>query len=52
MLYRARVLVGGKLSKNSSFFLETDIPSALGRGSDPDNPNSKNVKVSPIILDE
>ncbi len=50
-LYRARVLVGGKLSKNGSFFLETDLPSIVGRGSDPDNPNSKNVKVAPIILD-
>lgn len=46
-LYRARVLVGGKLSKNGSFFLETDLPSAVGRGSG----DSKNVKVSPIILD-
>ena len=48
-LYRARVLVGGKLSKNGSFFLETDIPSAIGRGDN--DTNSKNVKVSPIILD-
>ncbi len=46
-LYRARVLVGGKLSKNGSFFLETDLPSIVGRGSE----DSKNVKVSPIILD-
>lgn len=46
-LYRARVLVGGKLSKNGSFFLETDLPSIVGRG----NGDSKNVKVSPIILD-
>ncbi len=46
-LYRARVLVGGKLSKNGSFFLETDLPSIVGRGTG----NTKNVKVSPIILD-
>ncbi len=46
-LYRARVLVGGKLSKNGSFFLETDLPTAVGRGSG----TNKNVKVSPIILD-
>ncbi len=46
-LYRARVLVGGKLSKNGSFFLETDLPSIVGKGSG----DSKNVKVSPIILD-
>lgn len=47
-LYRARVLVGGKLSKNGSFFLETDLPSAVGAGNSDGN---KNVKVAPIILD-
>jgi hypothetical protein len=47
-LYRARVLVGGQLSRKGSFFMETDLPSALGVqiGS-----NYKNVKVSPILLD-
>lgn len=45
-LYRARVLVGGQLSKKGSFFLETEIPSIIGSGG-----AAKNVKVSPIILD-
>jgi len=47
-VYRARVLVGGQLSKKGSFFMETDLPSPigvqLGNG-------TKNVKVAPIILD-
>ncbi|MCE7042674.1 hypothetical protein [Dyadobacter sp. CY312] len=47
-LYRARVLVGGQLSKKGSFFMETDLPSPigiqLGNG-------TKNVKVAPIMLD-
>jgi hypothetical protein len=47
-LYRARVLVGGQLSKKGSFFLETDIPSPIGVRLDS---STKNVKVSPIILD-
>ncbi|SEM02998.1 hypothetical protein SAMN04488505_103181 [Chitinophaga rupis] len=47
-LYRARVLVGGQLTPKGSFFFETDIPSAIG-GPNPDG--TKNVKVSPIILD-
>lgn len=47
-LYRARVLVGGQLTPKASFFFETDIPSAIG-GPNPDG--TKNVKVSPIILD-
>jgi hypothetical protein len=47
-LYRARVLVGGQLSKKGSFFMETELPSAIG-GPNPDS--TKNVKVSPIILD-
>ncbi len=46
-LYRARVLVGGKLSKNGSFFLETDLANAIGRGTG----TEKRVKESPIILD-
>src|SRR6266851_2853316 len=45
-LYRARVLVGGQLSKKGSFFMETELPSAIGSPG-----TSKNVKVSPIILD-
>ena len=47
-LYRARVLVGGQLSKKGSFFIETDLPSIIGsRNAD----GTKNVKVSQIILD-
>ncbi|SHL67630.1 short chain amide porin [Chitinophaga jiangningensis] len=46
-LYRARVLVGGQLTKKASFFLETEIPSPIGIQSN----GEKNVKVSPIILD-
>ncbi|WAC15001.1 hypothetical protein [Dyadobacter pollutisoli] len=47
-LYRARVLVGGQLSRKGSFFMETDLPSPIGvqLGN-----NTKNVKVAPIILD-
>ncbi len=47
-LYRARILVGGKLTKNGSFFLETDIPSIIGTSN---ADGEKNVKVAPIILD-
>ncbi|MFZ6011621.1 MAG: hypothetical protein ACOYXT_14855 [Bacteroidota bacterium] len=48
MLYRARILLGGQLSKKGSFFLETDIGSPIGiRLSD----STKNIKVSPILLD-
>lgn len=47
-LYRARVLVGGQLSKKGSFFLETDLPSAIGAQI---GGEYKNVKVSPILLD-
>lgn len=48
MLYRARILLGGQLSKRGSFFMETEIPSAIGTRIDS---TTKNVKVSPIILD-
>ncbi|MDN5286692.1 MAG: hypothetical protein JWR38_2966 [Mucilaginibacter sp.] len=47
-LYRARVLVGGQLSRKGSFFLETDLSSAIGG---PNADGTKNVKVAPIILD-
>ena len=47
-LYRARVLVGGQLSPEGSFFLETDLSSAIGG---PNADGTKNVKVAPIILD-
>ncbi len=30
MLYRARILLGGQLSKKGSFFMETEVPSAIG----------------------
>jgi len=46
-LYRARVLVGGQLTKKASFFMETEIPSPIGIQSN----GEKNVKVAPIILD-
>lgn len=48
MLYRARILLGGQLSKKGSFFMETEVPSAIGTRIDS---TTKNVKVSPIILD-
>jgi hypothetical protein len=47
-VYRARVLVGGQLSPNGSFFIESELPSALGG---PNADGTKNVKVAPIILD-
>ncbi|RFM31749.1 hypothetical protein [Chitinophaga silvisoli] len=47
-LYRARVLVGGQLSKKGSFFMETDLPSAIGVQLSTGN---KSTKVSPILLD-
>lgn len=47
-LYRARVLVGGQLSKKGSFFMETDLPSPIGVQL---SNGTKNVKVAPIILD-
>ncbi len=46
-LYRARVLVGGQLSKNGAFFFETEIPSIIGNNGD----GTKGVFVSPIVLD-
>ncbi|MCF2447257.1 hypothetical protein L0657_25100 [Dyadobacter sp. CY345] len=47
-VYRARVLVGGQLSKKGSFFMETDLPSPIGIQL---GDGTKNVKVAPIILD-
>ena len=47
-LYRARVLVGGQLSKKGSFFIETELPSIVGAAN---ADGTKNVKVSQIILD-
>jgi len=47
-VYRARILLGVELTKKTSFFLETEIPSIIGRI---DTTGGKNIKVSPIILD-
>ena len=47
-VYRARILVGGQLSKKGSFFMETDLPSPIGIQL---GDGTKNVKVAPIILD-
>lgn len=47
-LYRARILVGGQLSKNGSFFMETELPSIVGTLK---NDSTKNIKVAQIILD-
>lgn len=47
-LYRARVLIGGQLSRKGSFFLETDLSSGIGTL---DANGNKNTRVSPIILD-
>ncbi|PGH37817.1 MAG: hypothetical protein CRN43_18885, partial [Candidatus Nephrothrix sp. EaCA] len=46
LLYRCRLLLGGRLSRKASFFMETELPSAVGASG-----NSKNVKVAPVILD-
>ena len=45
-LYRARVLVGGQLSKKGSFFMETDLPSPIGVQL---SNGTKNVKISCYI---
>lgn len=47
-LYRARVLVGGQLSKNGSFFFETDLPTIIGTQN---GSGVKNVEISQIVLD-
>lgn len=47
-LYRARILIGGQLSKKGSFFIETEIPSPIGGQL---GAGIKNVKVAPVILD-
>ncbi len=47
-IYRARILVGVELTKKTSFFMETEIPSIIGRI---DTTGGKNIKVSPILLD-
>lgn len=45
---RVRIMLGGQLSRKGSFFLETELASAIGT---PLADGSKNVKVSPLILD-
>jgi hypothetical protein len=47
-VYRARILVGVELTKKTNFFIETEIPSIIGRG---DNNGGKTIQVSPVILD-
>lgn len=45
---RLRLLFGGQLSRKGTFFIETELASTIGV---PNADGSKNVKVSPIILD-
>lgn len=47
-LSRLRIMLGGQLTRKSTFFVETELASAIGT---PLADGSKNVKVSPIILD-
>ncbi len=47
-LYRSRILLGAQLTPKASFFMETELPSIIGG---PKADSTKNVKVSPIILD-
>ncbi len=47
-VYRARILVGVELTKKTNFFMETEIPSIIGRG---DNSSGKTIQVNPVILD-
>ena len=45
---RVRIMVGAQVSRKGSFFLETELASGIGG---PLADGTKNVKVSPIILD-
>jgi hypothetical protein len=47
-IYRARILVGGNLTKKTSFFMETDIATPIGFTN---TTGSKTMQVNPIILD-
>jgi hypothetical protein len=47
-IYRARILVGGNVSKKTSFFMETDIATPIGLT---DANGNKVMQVNPIILD-
>jgi hypothetical protein len=47
-IYRARILIGGNISKKTSFFIETDIATPIGfTYAD----GTKAMQVNPIILD-
>jgi hypothetical protein len=47
-IYRARILIGGNISKKTSFFMETDIATPIGfTYAD----GTKAMQVNPIILD-
>ncbi|MBC7390529.1 MAG: hypothetical protein H7329_15045 [Opitutaceae bacterium] len=46
MLYRARIMVGGQLSRKGSFFLETELPKPVGS-----TPGGKNEQSGLIMLD-
>lgn len=47
-IYRARILVGGNISRKTSFFMETDIATPIGLT---DANGNKVMQVNPIILD-
>lgn len=47
-IYRARILVGGNLTKKTSFFMETDIATPIGFTN---TTGTKTMQVNPIILD-
>ncbi len=47
-IYRARILVGGNVTKKTSFFMETDIATPIGLT---DAQGNKVMQVNPIILD-
>jgi hypothetical protein len=47
-IYRARILVGGNITRKTSFFMETDIATPIGLT---DANGNKVMQVNPIILD-
>lgn len=47
-IYRARILLGGNLTRKTSFFIETDIATPIGLT---DGNGNKVMQVNPIILD-
>ena len=50
-LWRARVLVGGNISKKLSFFTQTEILNPIGFGTATSGAGAKNIQISPILLD-